>query len=77
MIRVQLPDPEYRDTIAAFFRFGNLTVTYPEGDDALYIDFSAFDLNEEAQLGIVTRMLDAWRREHRGAVLAGAAIAIH
>ena len=77
MIRVRLSDPEYRATIAAFLRFANMIVTYPDAADSLYVDFANFDLAEDVQLRIVTCMLDAWQREHRGAVLGGAEIAVH
>ena len=46
MIRVLLSDPAIRDVIAAFLRFANLTVTYPENvKDTLYVDFAAFDFD--------------------------------
>lgn len=78
MIRVLLSDPAIRDVIAAFLRFANLTVTYPENvKDTLYVDFAAFDFDEKVQLRIVERMLAAWQTEHRNAALADAEIAIH
>jgi hypothetical protein len=77
MIRVRLADPQYRRTIATFFRLANLVVSYPEGDaHTLCIDFAAFDFDEEAQLRIVTRMLEAWQTERQNTVLSGTEIAV-
>jgi hypothetical protein len=77
MIRVRLADSKKRQSIATFFRHANLVVTYPEGDaHTLCIDFAAFDFDEEAQLRIVTRMLEAWQTERNYTVLAGSEIAI-
>jgi hypothetical protein len=54
-----------------------MVVTYPKGDaHTLCIDFAAFDFDEEAQLRIVTRMLEAWQTERNHAILAGSEIAI-
>lgn len=77
MIRVRLADPQYRQTIATFLQHANLSVTYPEDDPlTLYIDFGAYDFDEEAQFRIVTRILEAWQTERQYTALSGTEIAI-
>lgn len=77
MIRVRLADPQYRQTIATFLRQANLSVTCPEGDAlTLFVDFDAYDFDDEAQVRIVTRILEAWQTERQNTVLSGTEIAV-
>ena len=66
MIRVRLADPQDRYTLAKFLRFSDIGVQ-DDGVDTLLIDFANFDLDEQAQLRVVNRMLEAWQqtREQR------------
>jgi len=42
-------------------RFSDIVV-HEDGKDVLLVDFSAFDLDEQAQLRIVNKMLEAWQK---------------
>jgi hypothetical protein len=66
MIRVRLADHHDRNVLAKFLRFSDIGV-HEEGVDTLLIDFSNFELDEQAQLRVVNRMLEAWQqtREER------------
>ena len=61
MIRVRLPDPTDRGTLAKFMTFSNLVVE-DDGIDAILIDFSRFDLDVSAQLRIVNKLIGAWQK---------------
>jgi hypothetical protein len=77
MILLRLADGEHRDAIAAFLRLSSLVVTYPVNTvDTLCIDFTAFDFDEQAQLRIIRRMLDAWQIEHQNTAAAESEISI-
>ena len=71
MIRVRLADLEERRRLATFFTFSNLGVQ-DDGSGTLLVDFTNFDLDEQAQLRVVNRMLEAWQRtrlhEHHAAI---------
>jgi hypothetical protein len=69
MIRVRLTDPEDRHGFGMFLTFANLGV-HDDGVDTLLVDFANFDLDEQAQLRVVNRMLDAWRTTRRHGVSA-------
>jgi hypothetical protein len=59
MIRVRLTDPIDRHNLAQFMTYSNLTVR--EEGDSLLVDFSRFDLTEDAQSRIVERLVEVWR----------------
>jgi hypothetical protein len=61
MIRVRLADTQDRDTLAKFLRFSDIGV-HDDGIDTLLVDFSRFDLDEQAQLRVVNRLLQAWQQ---------------
>jgi hypothetical protein len=69
MIRVRLADPQDRQTLAKFMRFSDIGV-HEDGTDTLQIDFSNFELDEQAQLRIVQRMLAAWQHTRDGLIQA-------
>ena len=69
MIRVRLADPQDRQTLAKFMRFSDIGVE-DDGIDTLQIDFSNFELDEQAQLRIVQRMLAAWQQTREGQIHA-------
>jgi len=69
MIRVRLADPQDRNTLAKFMRFSDISV-HDDGTDTLLIDFSKFDLDEQAQLRVVTRMLAVWQQTREGRIEA-------
>ena len=61
MIRVRLADHQDRFTLAKFLRFSDIRV-HDDGVDTLLIDFEHYDLDEQAQLRVVNRMLEAWQQ---------------
>ena len=61
MIRVRLADPQDRYTLAKFLRFSDIAV-HDDGDGVLLVDFSNFDLDEQAQLKLVQRLIAAWQQ---------------
>ena len=61
MIRVRLADHHDRSTLAKFLRFSDIGV-HDDGVDTLLIDFSHFDLDVEAQLRVVNRLLEVWQQ---------------
>lgn len=65
MIRVRLTDPADRRALATFLTFSNLGV-HDDGVETLHVDFANFDLDEQAQLRVVNRLLEAWNstRQH-------------
>jgi hypothetical protein len=69
MIRVRLADPQDRHTLAKFMRFSDIGV-HDDGTGTLLIDFSNFELDEQAQLRIVHRMLAAWQQTREGRIQA-------
>jgi hypothetical protein len=61
MIRVNVANLQDRDTLAKFLRFSDIAV-HDDGDGALLVDFSSFDLDEKAQLKLVNRLIAAWQQ---------------
>jgi hypothetical protein len=61
MIRVRLADHHDRSILAKFLRFSDIGV-HDNGVDTLLVDFSKFELDEQAQLHVVNRMLEAWQQ---------------
>ena len=77
MIRVRLADPQYRQTIATFLRQANLSVTCPEGDAlTLFVDLDPYDFDDEAQVEIMTQVLEAWRDGAAECRISGTEIAV-
>ena len=61
MIRVEVANLEDHDTLTKFLRFSDIVVQ-DAGDGALLVDFSNFDLDEQAQLQLVKRLIAAWQQ---------------
>ena len=61
MIRVRLADHQDRSILAKFLRFSDIRVD-DDGVDTLMVDFSNFELDVQAQLRVVNRMLLAWQQ---------------
>jgi hypothetical protein len=67
MIRVLITDVADRRAFAMFLSFGNLRV-HDDGVATLFVDFAEFDLDEQAQLRIVNRMLGMWLTTRDGEI---------
>jgi hypothetical protein len=72
MIRVHVADPQDRFTLAKFLRFSDIVV-HDDGDDTLLVDFANFDLDQQAQLRLVKRMIDAWQQTREQPIQADVA----
>ena len=69
MIRVSVANLHDRDTLAKFLRFSDIAV-HDDGDGVLLVDFSNFDLDEQAQLKLVQRLIAAWQQTRQQPIQA-------
>ena len=61
MIRVRLADHQDRSILAKVLRFSDIRVD-DDGVDTLMVEFSNFELDVQAQLRVVNRLLLAWQQ---------------
>jgi hypothetical protein len=61
MIRVRIADSQDRYTLAKFLRFSDIVV-HDDGVDTLVVDFANFDLDQQAQLRVVNKLLGVWQQ---------------
>lgn len=73
MIRVTVANLQDRDTLAKFLRFSDIFV-HQDGDGALLVDFGKFDLDEQAQLTLVKRLISAWQQTREQPIQADIAL---